>query len=115
LDSPIIFRCFGCFGGRSNSSLPQNGIAQTANPALSVDVTADRPPISPDIYGMNHYALEPALAKKLRIPLERWGANHTSRYNWLVDSSNSGDGFFFVVDDESACRIGFNRLVEKGF
>ena len=38
-------------------------IAQTANPTLSVDVKADRHPISPDIYGMNDYALEPALAK----------------------------------------------------
>jgi len=117
LDYPIIFRCFGCFGGGSNSSLPQNKtpIAQTANPTLSVDVTADRHPISPDIYCMNDYGLEPALAKELRIPLERWGANHTNRYNWLVDSSNSGDDFFFVVDGESVCRIGFNRLVEKGF
>jgi len=64
---------------------------------------------------MNHYALEPALAKELRIPLERWGANHTNRYNLLVDSSNSGDDFFFVVGGKSACRIGFKRLVEKGF
>lgn len=93
----------------------KKAIAQTANPTLSVDVKADRHPISPDIYGMNHYRLDPALAKKLRIPLERWGANHTSRYNWLVDSSNSGDDFFFVVGGESVCRIGFNRLVEKGF
>jgi hypothetical protein len=115
LDYPIIVRCFGCFGGGSNSSLPQNGIAQTANPTLSVDVKADRHLISPDIYGMNDYALEPALAKKLRIPVERWGANHTRRYNWLVDSSNSGDDFFFVVGGESVCRIDFKRLVEKGF
>ncbi|MBE9096237.1 glycoside hydrolase family 44 protein [Tychonema sp. LEGE 07203] len=71
-------------------------IAQTANLTLSVDVTADRHSISPDIYGMNDYALDPATAKELRIPVERWGANHTSRYNWLVDSSNSGDDFFFV-------------------
>ncbi|MEG4211342.1 hypothetical protein [Microcoleus sp. S13_B4] len=89
----------------------KNGIAQTANPTLSVDVTADRHLISPDIYAMNDYALEPALAKKLRIRLERWGANHTSRYNWPVDSSNSGDDFFFVVGGESVCKIGFNRLV----
>lgn len=90
-------------------------IAQTANPTLSVDFTADRHLISPDIYGMNDYALETALAKKLRIPLERWGANHASRYNWLVDSSNSGDDFFFGVGGESVFRIGFNRLVEKEF
>ncbi len=93
----------------------KKAIAQTANPTLSVDVKADRDPINPDIYGMNHYGLEPALAKELPIPLERWGANHTSRYNWLVDFSNSGDDFFFVVGGESVCRIGFNRLVEKGF
>ena len=74
----------------------KSAIAQTANLTLSVDVTADRHPISPDIYGMNDYALDPTLAKELRIPVERWGANHTSRYNWLVDSSNNGDDFFFV-------------------
>ncbi|MEG4802618.1 glycoside hydrolase family 44 protein [Microcoleus sp. ARI1-B5] len=74
----------------------KNSIAQTSSLALSVDVTADRHSISPDIYGLNDYALDPALAKELRIPVERWGANHTSRYNWLVDSSNSGDDFFFV-------------------
>ncbi|MCC3575910.1 MAG: glycoside hydrolase family 44 protein [Microcoleus sp. PH2017_40_RAT_O_B] len=72
------------------------GIAQTASPTLSVDVRADRHSISPDIYGMNDFAIDPALAKELRIPVERWGANHTSRYNWLVDSSNVGDDFFFV-------------------
>ena len=74
----------------------KRAIAQTSNLALSIDVTADRHPISPDIYGMNDYALDPALAQELRIPVERWGANHTSRYNWLVDSSNAGDDFFFV-------------------
>ncbi|MBE9164506.1 glycoside hydrolase family 44 protein [Tychonema sp. LEGE 06208] len=74
----------------------KSAIAQTANLTLSVDVTADRHSISPDIYGMNDYAIDPALAQELRIPVERWGANHTSRYNWLVDSSNSGDDFFFV-------------------
>ena len=33
----------------------KKAIAQTANPTLSVDVKADRHPISPDIYGMNDY------------------------------------------------------------
>ena len=72
------------------SAVAQNSVS------LSVDVKADRHSISPDIYGMNDYALDPTIAKELRIPVERWGANHTSRYNWLVDSSNSGDDFFFV-------------------
>ncbi|MEZ2238281.1 hypothetical protein [Microcoleus sp.] len=35
----------------------KNSIAQTSSLALSVDVTADRHSISPDIYGMNDYAI----------------------------------------------------------
>lgn len=65
-------------------------------PVLTVDVKADRHPISPDIYGMNYYAIDAALAKELRIPVNRWGGNLTSRYNWLVDSANSGSDWFFM-------------------
>ena len=67
-----------------------------ASPRLAVDVSADRHLISPDIYGMNHYSVDSALAKELRIPVSRWGGNATSRYNWQVDSSNSGDDWFFT-------------------
>ena len=111
----LFLGVLAAFGVVATAAYLKTPIAQTANPTLSVDFTADRHPISPDIYGMNDYGLQPALAKKFRIPLERWGANHTSRYNWLVDSSNSGDDFFFVVGGESVCRIDSNRLVEKGF
>jgi len=71
------------------SAVAQNSVS------LSVDVKADRHSISPDIYGMNDL-IDPSLAKELAIPVARWGGNLTSRYNWLVDSSNSGDDFFFV-------------------
>ena len=86
------------------SAIAQNSLS------LSVDVTADRHSISPDIYGMNDYALDPALAKELRIPVERWGANHTSRYNWLVDSSNSGDDFFFVGGGDNKKPVPGNSI-----
>ncbi len=68
----------------------------TNNPALTVDVGADRHPISTDIYGMNNYAIDAALAKELRIPVNRWGGDSTTRYNWLVDSANAGDDWFFT-------------------
>lgn len=71
-------------------------IAASAGPALAVNVSADRHQISPDIYGMNHYAIDPDLAKELRIPVNRLGGNHTTRYNWLVDSSNAGDDWYFT-------------------
>jgi hypothetical protein len=64
--------------------------------SLAVDVGVDRHPISPDIYGINKYAEDASFSKELRIPVNRWGGNATTRYNWLVDSSNSGDDWFFM-------------------
>jgi len=69
--------------------------AQTPGPALRVDVTADRHPISPDIYGMAYP--DAALAKEIRLPLNRWGGDATTRYNWRVDGSNAGDDWFFMA------------------
>lgn len=66
----------------------------TVGPTLAVDVAADRHPISRDIYGMNY--ADPTLAKELKLSVDRWGGNATSRYNWQVDSSNSGSDWYFV-------------------
>ena len=69
----LLLGVLAAFGVVATAAYLKTPIAQTANPILSVDVKADRHPISPDIYGMNHYGLDPALAKELQIPLERWG------------------------------------------
>jgi hypothetical protein len=65
----------------------------SAGPALKIDVQAARHPISPLIYGMS-YADE-ALAKELRIPVNRWGGNTTTTYNWQIDVHNTGQDWFF--------------------
>ncbi len=70
----------------STNSLP-------VGPILSVDVTANRHPISDDIYGMN-YASE-NLAQEIRLPVRRWGGNATSRYNWKNDVSNKGSDWYY--------------------
>ncbi|HPS78115.1 MAG TPA: glycoside hydrolase family 44 protein [Thermoanaerobaculaceae bacterium] len=62
-------------------------------PVLAVDASADRKPINPDIYGTS-YASE-QLATELRLPLRRWGGNSTSRFNWQVDTTNTGSDWFF--------------------
>jgi len=74
---------------------PPAARAQTPGPALHVDVQADRHPISPDIYGMAYP--DAALAKEIRLPLNRWGGDATTRYNWQVDGSNAGDDWFFMA------------------
>jgi hypothetical protein len=67
--------------------------ASLTGPALSVDATADQHPISPDIYGLNF--ADPSLAEELRLPVDRWGGNNTSRYNWQNNTRNTGSDWYF--------------------
>jgi len=64
-------------------------------PSLTVDVSSDRHPISPDIYGMGYP--DQALAKELSLPLRRWGGDATTRFNWKNDTTNAGDDFYFIA------------------
>src|SRR5688572_5607718 len=67
--------------------------AAVAGPALTVELTADRHPISPDVYGMNF--ADEALADALNLPVRRWGGNATTRYNYALDETNRGSDWFF--------------------
>jgi hypothetical protein len=69
--------------------------AEKPGPALAIDFSADRHPINPDIYGMAYP--DPALAKEIQLPLNRWGGDATTRYNWKIDSTNAGDDWFFMA------------------
>ena len=40
---------------------------------------------------------DPALAKDIRLPLDRWGGDGTTRYNWKIDGTNAGDDWFFMA------------------
>jgi hypothetical protein len=85
-------------------------------PALSVDVQADRHPISPYIYGMNF--ADENLAAELKLPVRRWGGNSTSRYNWELNVHNTGSDWYFenIPDDSSGPLPGgssTNQFVEQ--
>lgn len=68
-------------------------------PNLSVNVLGQRHSISPDIYGMNANEISAtdfvSLMQNLHIPVERWGGNTASRYNWQTNSFNSGLDWYF--------------------
>jgi hypothetical protein len=66
------------------------------SPTLAVDVSATRVSINPDIYGIASYGLDASFAKEIQVPNVRWGGDGTSRYNWLVDSSNAGFDWYFM-------------------
>ena len=63
---------------------------------LQVDVTASRHAIDPNIYGIVSYGLDATFAAEIKVPNVRWGGDGTSRYNWQVDSSNSGFDWYFM-------------------
>lgn len=60
---------------------------------LTVDANANRHAISPYIYGLNF--ADEALAAELDLPVNRWGGNSTSRYNYLNDTYNTANDWYF--------------------
>ena len=60
---------------------------------LRIDAGAEKRAINPDIYGINF--ADEALAAELRLPVNRWGGNATTRYNWQNDTSNRASDWFF--------------------
>jgi Glycoside hydrolase family 44 len=87
-------------------------------PALVVDRTVDRHPISRYIYGINF--ADASLAKELGLPVDRWGGNATTRYNYRNDTSNRASDWYFEnipneVSDPSALPDGSSadQFIEK--
>src|SRR2546423_1656307 len=64
-----------------------------AGTALLIDPTAGPHPIREQIYGLAF--ADAATLTALRIPLDRWGGNGTTLYNWQLDVHNTGNDYFF--------------------
>jgi MYXO-CTERM domain-containing protein len=60
---------------------------------VSIDTSADVHLISPLIYGINFAPDADVVAGNLS--LTRWGGNTTTRYNWQIDTSNTGADYYF--------------------
>jgi hypothetical protein len=73
--------------------------AAAAGPALSVDAGNVTRAISPYIYGVNAYLLDSTTAKNINVPIDRWGGDSTSRYNYLLDVTNSAADWYFENGD----------------
>jgi fibronectin type 3 domain-containing protein len=77
-------------------------LASAQNPATSVNVDAgaNRHPISPNIYGIAYGDAHDM--QTLNAPLNRWGGNSTTRYNWQIDAhSAAADWYFETYSDGS--------------
>jgi hypothetical protein len=68
---------------------------------IEVDAASRQRIISPLVYGLAFAT--PAQLQDLNVPLNRWGGNPTSRYNWQVNADNRGqDWYFESIAHESA-------------
>ena len=67
--------------------------AQTDPITLTVNTAEIQHTISPLIYGVNFATPEQKTA--WNIPINRWGGNAVSRYNWQIDVYNPGNYWFY--------------------
>jgi len=71
-------------------------------PGIAVNVGFETHPINPYIYGMNAYQLDPSEARAVHLPIDRWGGDATTSYNYLLDTDNSAGDYYFENSPGSA-------------
>lgn len=63
---------------------------------VEIDRNAKRHPINALIYGANWNEGHPIPDGSPPYPIQRWGGNATTRYNWQLDIQNRGRDWFFL-------------------
>src|SRR5579863_8389014 len=81
------------------------GFGQNPATSVSVDANANRHAINPNIYGIAYGDSHDMTT--LNAPVNRWGGNSTSRYNWQIDAhSAASDWYFETYSDGSGTPAG---------
>jgi len=79
--------------------------AQNPATSVSIDANANRHPINPNIYGIAYGDAHDM--QTLNAPLNRWGGNSTTRYNWQIDAhSAAADWYFETYSDGNGTPSG---------
>src|SRR5712691_4681417 len=79
-------------------------LAQNPAATVSIDATLNRRAINPNIYGVA-YGTATTLAD-LNCPLNRYGGNNTTRYNWQINADNRGQDWYFESIGEPSAIAG---------
>jgi hypothetical protein len=81
----------------ASATVTLNPPATATGPALSVNIGNQTHPISPFIYGMSYYSssADTAAATAISLPINRWGGDATSRYNYVLDVTNSASDWYY--------------------
>ena len=91
--SPFGSGLFAVLGGIA--AMAVSSLAPAANPAVTVNIdnNANRHAISPLIYGVA--SADTATLQDLNVPLNRYGGNNTSRYNWQQNADNRARDWYY--------------------
>jgi hypothetical protein len=80
------------FKNTTPGQLPQPELATVK---VEINTAQERRAVSPEIYGINYHDTRP-IESDLPFPVERWGGNNTTRYNWELDVANRASDWFFM-------------------
>ena len=78
--------------------------AQSGAVTVGIDVAQSRRAINPNVYGVAYAT--PAQLADLNAPLNRYGGNNTTRYNWQINADNRGQDWYFQSIPESSATAG---------
>src|SRR5438093_8597431 len=79
-------------------------LAQNPAASVTVDAGAGRHSIDPRIYGIAYGTTQQLI--DLNVPLNRYGGNNTSRYNWQLNADNRGQDWYFESIAEPSAVAG---------
>src|SRR5215813_12810951 len=89
-------------------------VAQAQNPqtTINIDVGAGRHTINPYVYGL---AYAGSALQDLNCPIQRYGGNNTTRYNWQVNGDNRGSDWYFesIGDNSSTAAERIDSFVSQ--
>ena len=83
-----------------------SAVAAAQNPTanVTVNVNAGRHPIDPRIYGLAYGTT--AQLTDLHVPLNGYGGNNSSRYNWQLNADNRAQDWYYESIGETSATAG---------
>ncbi len=97
-----------CVAFAISSLLMASAQADNAAVTVNVDANAGKHPISPYIYGVAPpgNGSNAATLNDLNTPLNRYGGNTSSSYNWQLNASNHANDWYFESIGENSATAG---------
>ena len=82
-------------------AFPAVALAQNPAATVTIDANASRHAINPNIYGVAYAST--ANLTDLNAPINRYGGNNATRYNWQLNADNKANDYYFEsIGDASA-------------